>query len=859
MKQFNEIKAKHPGTLLLFRVGDFYETFGEDAIQASRVLGIVLTKRSNGAAADLELAGFPYHSLDNYLPKLVKAGLRVAVCDQLEDPKLAKGIVKRGVTDLVTPGVVMSDKVLEGKKNNYLCSIWYQSKDKAGAAFLDLSTGEFFCRADHPDSIRRFIQTLAPAETIVCRKDVKTYREQYGEQFYMFRMEDWVFQYDAAFRQLTRHFATQSLKGFGLEEDPAEIIPAGAILLYLEQNEQKSISHINRIYRFDQQQYLGMDAFTMRNLELLQPAHPEGKSLFDVMNQTRTMMGARLLQRWIAFPLLDAKVIEERQDVVEACIRMPEVRLQAGKVLSGVSDLERLCARLAAQRLGPREAMFLRNTIRKIPEILSVLADFGDETLNRMIAKYKPVDRLIEWFDTWLAEEPGANLQDGRVIREGRNAELDELRALLYSGKEYLLDLQKREIERTGISSLKIAYNNVFGYYIEITNAHKDKVPSDYIRKQTLTNAERYITPELKIYEEKILNAEANILKLETELYQDFLLGLLPNVEDMQHNARMIAETDVLINFADTAVTLQYVRPQVQEGDILDIREGRHPVIETLLPRDAPYIPNDVFLDRDQQQIIIITGPNMAGKSALLRQTALIVLMAQIGSYVPAAKASIGMADKIFTRVGASDNLSTGESTFMVEMHETAKILNTCTAKSLILMDEIGRGTSTYDGVSIAWSLVEYLHENKTRSARTLFATHYHELNELAKRFARVKNYNVSVKEVDGRILFLRKLMPGGSEHSFGIQVAEMAGIPQDVCSRARELLAHFESRRMDQKEAAASIRFSENKQIQLNMFELKDEDTLKIRRILSGCDIDRMTPVEALLKLQEIQRELLK
>jgi len=858
MKQFNEIKAKHPGTLLLFRVGDFYETFGEDAIQTSRVLGIVLTKRANGAATDLELAGFPYHSLDNYLPKLVKAGLRVAVCDQLEDPKLAKGIVKRGVTDLVTPGVVMNDKVLEGKKNNYLCSIWFHTKDRVGAAFLDVSTGEFFCRADHTDAIRRFVQTLAPAEIIVGRKDVKTYRDLFGEQFYMFRMEDWVFQLDGAYRQLTQHFATQTLKGFGIDDDPAEIIPAGAILLYLAQNEQKSISHINRIYRFDQQQYLGMDGFTMRNLELLQPAQAEGKCLFDVMNQTRTMMGARLLQRWIAFPLLDAAKINERQDVVEAAIRNPEMRLQIGKVLSGVSDMERLCARLAAQRLGPREAMFLRNTIRKIPELLSALADFGEPVMNQLINSFKPVDRLSEWFDTWIAEEPGANLQDGRVIRDGRNPELDELRGLLYTGKEYLLDLQKREIERTNISSLKIAYNNVFGYYIEITNAHKDKVPSDYIRKQTLTNAERYITPELKTYEEKILNAEAHILKLETDLYQDFLQGLLPSVEDMQHNARMIAETDVLTCFADTAVNQKYVRPQMQVSDILDIRDARHPVIETLLPRDAPYIPNDVYLDREKQQIIIITGPNMAGKSALLRQTALIVLMAQIGSYVPASQAHIGIADKIFTRVGASDNLSTGESTFMVEMHETAKILNTCTHKSLILMDEIGRGTSTYDGVSIAWSLVEFLHENQARSARTLFATHYHELNELANRFERVQNYNVSVKEVDGRILFLRKLMAGGSEHSFGIQVAEMAGIPAEVCKRARELLAHFESRRMDQKEAVASIRFSDTRQVQLNMFELKDEDTLKIRRILSGCDIDRMTPVEALLKLQEIKRELL-
>lgn len=857
MKQFNEIKAKYPGTLLLFRVGDFYETFGEDAIQASRVLGIVLTKRANGAAAEMELAGFPHHSLEAYLPKLVKAGLRVAVCDQLEDPKLAKGIVKRGVTELVTPGVVLSDKVLDQQKNNYLCALWFENARHLGAAFVDISTGEFFCRSGEPEVISRLIFSIGPSETIVCRKDIKAFREWFGEKLYVHRMEDWAFQYDTAYRQLTTHFNTLSLKGFGLDETSAEIIPPGAILIYLDQNEQKSLSHINRLYRFEENQYLSLDAFTLRNLELFQSADPNGRTLFSVINKTKTVMGARLMQRWLAFPLIHPEKIRRRHDCVEAFIRHPELREATGKILSAISDMERLVARLATLRLSPREASFLRNSNRQIQPLCETLASFGEEPLNHLVSAFKPAQKLLEWFDRWLAEDPPAALVDGKVIREGNNPELDELRRLLYSGKEYLLELQQRESERTGISSLKVAYNNVFGYYIEITNAHKDKVPPDYIRKQTLTNAERYITPELKTYEEKILSAEEKILKLETGLFQDFVSGLMEWIPDMQENARLIATVDTLYSFAEQALQANYTRPVVEESDVLDIQEGRHPVIETVLSRDNPYIPNSVQLNRSEQQIIIITGPNMAGKSALLRQTALIVLMAQAGSYVPAQSARIGLTDRIFTRVGASDNLNAGESTFMVEMNETARILNTCTDKSLILMDEIGRGTSTYDGVSIAWSLVEYLHETQGRSARTLFATHYHELNDLAARFPRVRNFNVFVREVDGRILFLRKLMPGGTEHSFGIQVAEMAGMPKPVTTRARELLTHFESRRLDQKEAVSGFKFSTRKEIQLNMFELRDEDTLTIRKILSGCDIDRMTPVEALLKLQEIKRAL--
>ncbi len=857
MKQFNAIKAKYPGTLLLFRVGDFYETFGEDAVQASKVLGIVLTKRANGAASEMELAGFPHHSLDSYLPKLVKAGMRVAVCDQLEDPKLAKGIVKRGVTDLVTPGMVLNDKVLDQQKNNFLCSLWFENPKNIGAAFLDISTGEFFCRSADPDTIARLVFSLNPAETIVCRKDIKAFREHFGEKLYMHRMEDWAFQYDSAYRQLTTHFSTVSLKGFGLNEEPAEVIPAGAILIYLEHNEQKNIAHINRIYRFEENNFLSLDAFTIRNLELFGSAHADGVSLFSVLNKTRTVMGARLLQRWLAFPLIQKEDIVKRQNAVEAYLRNPQLRETVGKVLSRISDMERLCAKLATYRMNPREASFLRNTNREIQPLCEALAAFGEEALNAWVQEFKPTAKILEWCDAWLAEDPSLSLTDGKVIKEGNNTELDDLRKLLYSGKEYLLELQQREITRTGISSLKVAYNNVFGYYIEITNAHKDKVPEDYIRKQTLTNAERYITPELKIYEEKILTAEEKILKLESGLYQEFISGLMSWIPEMQHNARMIASVDVLYSFTEQAIGGNYCRPKVEEGEIIDIEEGRHPVIETLLPRESPYIPNSVLLDRSTQQVIIITGPNMAGKSALLRQTALIVLMAQAGSYVPAISAKIGIADKIYTRVGASDNLSAGESTFMVEMNETARILNTCTDRSLILMDEVGRGTSTYDGVSIAWSLVEYLHETEERRARTLFATHYHELNELTHKFPRVKNFNVSVRELDGRVLFLRKLIPGGTEHSFGIQVAEMAGMPKGVTSRARELLIHFESRRMDQKEAVAGFKFSTRQEVQLNMFELRDEDTLAIRRILSGCDIDRMTPVEALLKLQEIKREL--
>ena len=857
MKQFNTIKAQYPGTLLLFRVGDFYETFGEDAIRASGILGIVLTHRANGSAAEIELAGFPYHALDSYLPRLVKAGLRVAVCEQLEDPKATKGIVKRGVTELVTPGLVMNDKVLDSRSNHYLCSLWWEREDWIGLAFLDLSTGEFGCKAGSPESIEKLLHQLSPAEVITSRKDVKEYRARWGERFYHFRLEDWAFHPDTALARLLQHFNTHSLKGFGLGDVQAEWVPAGAILSYLDQNEQKQISHITQLYRLADETFMGLDPFTIRNLELFKPMVPEGKTLIEVIGQTQTVMGARLLHRWMAFPLKEISPILIRQERVEAFLKEPEVGSQLFKILSTFSDLERLTAKLATQKLNPRDAYFLRNTIRKIPALSEALSAAANVPLVELGIGFKSVTTVLEWFDTWMEEEPSMQLQEGKVIRSDRSAELAEYRELESSGKQYLLDLQQKEIARTGISSLKISFNNVFGYYIEITNVHKDKVPQDYIRKQTLTNAERYITPELKVFEEKILAAESKILQLETILYQEFLAGLIPFIEDLQHNANQVAETDVLLNFANLSLKNGYVRPEIREDNRIEIEAGRHPVIETLLPREQPYIPNDVVLDGDQQQIIIITGPNMAGKSALLRQTALIVLLAQIGSFVPATQAKIGLVDQIFTRVGGSDNISAGESTFMVEMNETARILNTCTQRSLILLDEIGRGTSTYDGVSIAWSLVEYLHEQANCAARTLFATHYHELSELANRFPRVKNFNVSVKESNGKILFLRKLIPGDSAHSFGIQVAEMAGMPPSVIHRAKTILQQFESRRIDPQNQEGHLKFSPLQELQLNMFELKDEDTLIIRKILAGCDIDQMTPVEALLKLQEIKREL--
>ncbi len=857
MKQYNAIKAKHPGTVLLFRVGDFYETFGEDAVKVSEILGIVLTRRNNGTG-EMELAGFPHHSLDTYLPRLVRAGQRVAVCDQLEDPKQAIGIVKRGVTELVTPGVAFSDKMLDSKESNYLAALHFSGKE-VGLAFVEVSTGEFFCLSGSIQQAEKLMNTLKPAEVLVGRKDIRQFKEEIGEKFYISRLEDWVFQFDYAQETLLGHFKTKSLKGFGVDKEESGVIAAGAVLHYLRENQQTQIDHIAGIQLFDDSGFVWLDQFTIRNLELIHPNHPDGKAVVDVLDMTLTPMGARLLRRWLLFPLKDLGAIRRRLETVETLLKDQVNLRHLEDIFKKTGDLERHVSKLATRKMQPREAMMLRNSLRLIGPLRKLLLDFGAAHLDRREQAFHDISEALGLLDQYLEEDPNNNLNTGGVIRGGLNAELDELRNISANGKDLLLDMQRREIEKTGISSLKIGYNKVFGYYLEVTNVHKDKAPTDWMRKQTLSGAERYITEELKEYEEKILHAEDRIVALETRLYAELLEKLQAWLLAIQHNALQIAELDIFGSFANVALKRNYCKPEINADDVLDIRAGRHPVIETSLGRDETYVPNDVFLDNAQQQIIIITGPNMAGKSALLRQTALIVLMAQVGCFVPADSAKIGWVDKIFTRVGASDNISSGESTFMVEMNETARIVNNATRKSLILLDEIGRGTSTYDGVSIAWALVEHLHESAKCAAKTLFATHYHELNEISEKMQRVKNYNVSVKELDGKIIFMRKLIPGGSNHSFGIHVAEMAGMPKSIVKRSSDLLTHFEQNKMHDKEVAQSIKFSSKQSIQLNMFELKDEDTLRIREVLAGVDIDRMTPVEALLKLQEIKLALLK
>lgn len=856
MKQYNAIKAKYPGTVLLFRVGDFYETFGEDAVRVADILGIVCTRRNNGGV-DVELAGFPHHSLDNYLPKLVRAGQRVAVCDQLEDPKQAQGIVKRGVTELVTPGVAISDKILESKESNYLAAIHFEGKT-AGLAFVEVSTGEFFCLSASLQQAEKLMNTLKPAEVLVPRKDLRHFKEAVGEKFYISRLEDWVFQLDYGTEILLGHFKTKSLKGYGVDEEQPGVIAAGAILHYLRENQQNQIDHIASISRFDDSGYVWLDQFTIRNLELVHPNHPDGKALVDVLDRTLTPMGARLLRRWLLFPLKDLNAVKKRLETVEILLKDQENLRQMEELFKKTGDMERHVSKLATRKMAPREAMMLRNALRLIDPLKKVLKAFDMPQIDKRMHAFEDISDALELLDRYLEEDPNNNLNTGGVIREGLNSELDELRNISSKGKDLLLDMQRREVDRTGISSLKIGYNKVFGYFLEVTHVHKDKVPDDWMRKQTLTNAERYITQELKEYEDKILTAEERIVTIESSLYFELLEKLQAFLVAIQHNALQIAELDIFASFSNTAQQLNYCKPSVNNNDILDIRAGRHPVIEQALGRDEAYVPNDVFLDSNQQQIIIITGPNMAGKSALLRQTALITLMAQVGSFVPADSAQIGLVDKIFTRVGASDNISSGESTFMVEMNETARIVNNATRKSLILLDEIGRGTSTYDGVSIAWALVEHLHENEKCAAKTLFATHYHELNEISSKMPRVKNFNVSVKELEGKIIFMRKLVPGGSNHSFGIHVAEMAGMPKTIVKRSSDLLRHFEQNKMHDNEVAKSIKFAASQSIQLNMFELKDADTLKIREVLSGVDVDRMTPVEALLKLQEIKMALL-
>ena len=850
MKQYNAIKAKHPGALLLFRVGDFYETFGEDAVKASKILDIVLTKRANGAASHIALAGFPHHSLDTYLPKLVRAGNRVAICDQLEDPKSVKGIVKRGVTELVTPGLSFNDNVLDKRSNNYLASLHY-ANNQYGIAFLDLSTGEFLTSAGAQQYIEKLLQSFQPSEVIYSKKHRETFQGILGEKFNTHSLEDWVYQYDYGYEGLANHFGTSSLKGFGIEDIGEGIVAAGAVLYYLKETEHKEISHISAISRIEEDHYVWLDKFTIRNLELLH-AQQDGIPLIQILDQTVTPMGSRLMKKWLVLPLKDKAAIEERHKAVEGLLENQELLDDLLQPLKQIGDMERLISKVAVGRINPREMAQLKRALALTMPIKTSLSASGIAQLQKMADQLNPCQFLLDKIEKELKEDPPMLVHQGNLIKEGVDEELDDLRKIAYSGKDYLLQLQQREVERTGITSLKIAYNKVFGYYLEVTNAHKDKVPETWIRKQTLVNAERYITEELKVYEEKILSAEDKIAGIEQRIFTELVLHAADYVSHIQQNARMLAVIDCLVSFAFTAQKNDYCKPSISEGNMLDIRKGRHPVIEQQLPLGEEYVPNDIFLDDEEQQIMIITGPNMAGKSALLRQTALIVLMAQMGSFVPAESAQIGIVDKVFTRVGASDNLSRGESTFMVEMIETASILNNLSDRSLVLMDEIGRGTSTYDGISIAWSIVEYLHRHPKMRAKTLFATHYHELNQLSNDFPRIKNFNVSVKEMQQKIIFMRKLKEGGSEHSFGIHVAQMAGMPNQVVLRASEIMRHLEKDKI-RNQTGKKLESVPKQAYQLNLFEA-DPKFKEMAELLKAVDINTISPVEALLKLNELK-----
>ncbi len=852
MKQYHSIKAKYPGALLLFRVGDFYETFGEDAIKASKVLDIVLTKRSNGAASEVELAGFPHHSLDVYLPKLVRAGHRVAICDQLEDPKTAKGIVKRGVTELVTPGVSYNDHVLQNKSNNYLASIHF-AKESIGIAFLDISTGEFTTTQGNASYIDQLIQKFNPSELLLSKQQKNKSASLIDEKYNTYLLEDWIYQYDYAFEKLTHHFKTNQLKGFGIETIPEGIIAAGSILHYLSETEHHELQHISSISRIEEENYVWLDRFTLRNLEIIYPQHEEGTSLLEVLDHTLTPMGARLLKKWMLLPLKEKKLIEERLSIVQFLKEEKNSYQFIQEQLKKIGDLERLISKVAAKRINPREMQQLKKALKSTLPIKNQIENTTLAPLKKIGDQLIPCDFLIEKLENTLLENPPLGINQGGLINNGIHPELDELRKIANSGKEYLLEIQQREIERTGISSLKISYNKVFGYYLEVTHSHQHKVPKEWIRKQTLTNAERYITEELKKYEETILHAEDKIISIEQHLFQELITDVVSYIAPIQQNARLVAELDCLCSFTEVASKNNYVLPKLNEGMSLTIKAGRHPVIEKQLKPGDSYIPNDIYLDDEQQQIIIITGPNMAGKSAVLRQTALIVLMAQMGCFVPAESAEIGLVDKIFTRVGASDNVSKGESTFMVEMMETASILNNLSERSLLLMDEIGRGTSTYDGISIAWSIVEYLHNHPKYKPKTLFATHYHELHQLAEELPRVKNFNVSVKEVNQKIIFLRKLQEGGSEHSFGIHVAQLAGVPHSIITRANEILQHLERDHLNEKNTPSLEPIS--KKYQLTLFEAENAALEKIKKIIEAIDINTLSPVEALLKLNELKQ----
>lgn len=850
MKQYNVIKAKYPGALLLFRVGDFYETFGQDAVEASKVLDIVLTKRGAGSSSEVELAGFPHHALDSYLPKLVRAGHRVAICDQLEDPRFVKGIVKRGVTELVTPGVSYNDNVLERRRNNFLASL-FADKDIIGVAFLDISTGEFYCAQGSENYVLKLLQSLAPSEVIFKKSQREKFEARFADEYATFTLDDWAFAFDFGQEKLLSQFKTATLKGFGIEGLQAAIIAAGATLHYLEATEHKDTHHIASISRIDEETYVWLDKFTIRNLELISSPHEGGVSLLQILDQTVTPMGSRQLRKWIVLPLKDKQAIDARLDVVKRFVDEQELADKIATHLRSMSDLERLISKVAVGRINPREMVQLKRSLLAILPIKEMISASGTAELVKLGDQLNKCEFLLEKIEKELKDDAPMLIHQGGIIKEGVNAELDELRSIAFSGKDYLVQVQKREVERTGITSLKISYNKVFGYYLEVSNANKDKVPTDWIRKQTLVNAERFITEELKVYEEKILHAEERLSVIEQRLFQELVHHAGDFVSQIQQNARVVAMLDCLLSFSATALANRYARPDINDSTELIIKAGRHPVIEKQLPPGESFVPNDIYLDNDTQQILVITGPNMAGKSALLRQTALIVLMAQMGSYVPAQHASVGIVDKIFTRVGASDNLSRGESTFMVEMTETASILNNLSDRSLILMDEIGRGTSTYDGVSIAWAIVEYLHQHKDAKPKTLFATHYHELNQLAEDFPRVKNFNVSVKEAGDKIIFMRKLKEGGSEHSFGIHVAQLAGMPNRIVLRANEIL-HFLEKDRHKNEPAKKLADMPKENFQMNLFEM-DPRQKQVHELLSKIDINTVSPVEALLKLNEI------
>jgi len=854
MQQFNTIKAKYPGALLLFRVGDFYETFGEDAIKTSQILGIVLTSRGHGPAGDIELAGFPHHSLDNHLSKLVRAGQRVAICDQLEDPKTTKTLVKRGVTELVTPGVAHNDNILNQKSNNYLAAIYFD-KNQLGISFVDISTGEFHIAQGNAEYIDKLLQGFRPTEVVFQKGKRKEFFELFGDKFYNFPLDDWAFTLDFANETLNKHFEVNSLKGFGVDKLQTGIVAAGVAIYYLNETEHRNLKHITSISRLEEDNYMWLDRFTIRNLELVSSANENAMTLFNVLDQTSTPMGARMLHKWIVMPLKELKPIQERLGTVEFMVGHEELLSQFLIYIKQIGDLERLISKVGLLKCGPRELCQLKKSLYHIESIKEIATKTNNPYLTQLADQLDPCLSIRELLEKELQQEPPALLIKGNVIADGVDEELDRLRAISTGGKDFLVEIQKREAAKTGIPSLKISFNNVFGYYLEVTHTHKDKVPAEWSRKQTLVNAERYITPELKEYEEQILGAEDKIQLIEVRRYESLMQQVAAYIRPIQKNAFLVAQLDVLLCFAQLAIGNHYVKPALDNTKLLDIKGGRHPVIEKRLATGDEYITNDVYLDNDTQQIIIITGPNMSGKSAILRQTALIVLMAQMGSFVPAKAASFGIVDKIFTRVGASDNLSSGESTFMVEMNETASILNNISDRSLILLDEIGRGTSTYDGISIAWAIAEFLHTHPTARPKTLFATHYHELNELANTMGRIRNFNVSVKELANKVIFLRKLVPGGSEHSFGIHVAKMAGMPPKLISRANEILKKLEIDRTEGQSIKDSIKKVQNQAYQLHMFSVEDPVLVEIRDMLNNLDVNVLTPVEALLKLDEIQR----